>query len=203
MVGCGSWSTGSSRSPEDILFEEDPEPATCCAPNCWNEPMEGLTSIPICGPHANGVVREMKRPWMRDAEAARHREMEERYKALGPGYREALLAERRRNDLEHVQVYYVLLSPGIVKIGYTKFILNRMASFRASLSALLATEPGGREVEKRRHAQFAQERIGRREDFRLTPRLQSHIESMRVKHDTWLTRQYRNDELATIPRGVA
>lgn len=71
-------------------------------------------------------------------------------------------------------VYYLRLASGHIKIGYTTNIKQRMANLRCSDDALLATEPGGREVEARRHAQFADERIGRKEDFEASPRLLAH-----------------------------
>lgn len=52
---------------------------------------------------------------------------------------------------EHV--YYVE-ADGLVKIGYTANLSQRMRAYPPS-SVLLAVEAGGRDLERRRHAQFA------------------------------------------------
>lgn len=71
-------------------------------------------------------------------------------------------------------VYYLELAGGDIKIGYTANLKQRLMDLRRPADALLATESGGREVEARRHAQFADERLGRREDFKASPRLLAH-----------------------------
>lgn len=92
--------------------------------------------------------------------------------------------DKRRADLEaRGVVYYIELRPGVVKIGYTGQLQQRLASFRVSHTALLATEPGGRDVERERHLQFAQARLHpRREDFELVQEIQEHIDELRSLH---------------------
>lgn len=74
-------------------------------------------------------------------------------------------------------VYYLLLGDRI-KIGTTIHLRNRLKSLRVDDRAVLATEPGGLELERRRHLQFATERLGRREDFAISARLMDHIRSL-------------------------
>lgn len=78
-------------------------------------------------------------------------------------------------------VYYVRLGSGHVKIGYTMDLRRRCGDLRLDFDAVLAAEPGGRELEAMRHAQFAHLRQGRREDFELSPDLASHIEMIRKR----------------------
>lgn len=70
-----------------------------------------------------------------------------------------------------------------IKIGYTIHLPDRMSQLRVSRDALLAVEPGWKETERERHAQFAEERQGkgRREDFNPSRRLLAHIDVARSK----------------------
>ncbi len=64
----------------------------------------------------------------------------------------------------------------LIKIGYSGQVRARMAHLGCEL---LATEPGGRELERRRHQQFATERVTPRQEwFRPTPTLLAHIRDL-------------------------
>lgn len=76
-------------------------------------------------------------------------------------------------------VYYLALSPTTVKIGTTTDLAMRVRSLRTNLQYVLAVEPGGRDVERARHEQFAADRISRREDFRVSEALEKHINALR------------------------
>lgn len=78
-------------------------------------------------------------------------------------------------------VYYLQLAPTTVKIGTTGNLVNRVASLRSEMQYVIAVEPGSYEVEHKRHKAFDAERLGRREDFRLSPRLSAHIERLRAQ----------------------
>lgn len=78
-------------------------------------------------------------------------------------------------DTHDPVVYYLDLASGDVKIGFTTNLAMRVQALRRPMSAVMATESGGRDVEAERHRQFAGERIGRREDFAASPRLLAHI----------------------------
>lgn len=80
-------------------------------------------------------------------------------------------------------VYYLMVGPNTVKIGTTKRLSQRINELRSDRQYVVALEPGGRTVERERHLQFAAERLGRREDFRLSDRLKQHIESLQPKRD--------------------
>jgi hypothetical protein len=72
-------------------------------------------------------------------------------------------------------VYYVALSPTVVKIGTTTNLPLRLKGLRTDLQYVLAIEQGSHTLEAQRHHEFAAERLGRREDFRVSDRLQQHI----------------------------
>jgi len=77
-------------------------------------------------------------------------------------------------------IYYVRTCCRI-KIGYTTDLERRMTEL--SPDELLATESGGRDLERRRHDQFAAYRI-RGEWFRDSPALAAHIRGLQVRHHT-------------------
>jgi hypothetical protein len=63
-----------------------------------------------------------------------------------------------------------------------------------NMQYVVAIELGGWELEHQRHREFSEERIGRREDFRLSDRLKVHIEALQPQRD-------RLVELASRPGG--
>ena len=78
------------------------------------------------------------------------------------------------------RVYYVRKGERF-KIGYTEWLRARMLKLRPD--ELLAVEPGGRDLETRRHHMFADERITPRgEWFRPSERLILHIYACRDAH---------------------
>lgn len=79
-------------------------------------------------------------------------------------------------------VYYLALSPQTIKIGTTRNLPLRLCGLRTELQYVLAVESGGFELEAQRHREFAAERIGRREDFRMSDRLMAHIDGL--QHDS-------------------
>lgn len=85
-------------------------------------------------------------------------------------------------------VYYVRIADHI-KIGYSTRLRQRLRDLRVDPDALMAAEPGGRDLERRRHLEFAEERIGRREDFHPSGRLLAHIEAVRAEHGDLVERQ--------------
>lgn len=89
-------------------------------------------------------------------------------------------------------VYYLMVGPATVKIGRTVKLRQRINNLRTDLQYVVAIEHGGAALERERHLEFAAERIGRRENFRLSDRLKNHIESLQPQRDELI-------ELATSP----
>ncbi|AZS07340.1 hypothetical protein PP505_gp70 [Gordonia phage Dorito] len=77
-------------------------------------------------------------------------------------------------------VYYLMVGPATVKIGTSADLIRRIATLRTDMQYIVAVEPGSYELERQRHREFRAERINRREDFRLTERLRSHIEHLQA-----------------------
>jgi hypothetical protein len=97
------------------------------------------------------------------------------YAATGSDWRALVQhwAEARRIETE---VVYYLRFGDRVKIGTTTSLTTRLADIPHD--EVLATEPGGHQLERQRHRQFEhlQIRMGtHREWFRLTPELAEHI----------------------------
>ena len=80
-------------------------------------------------------------------------------------------------------VYYLMVSPATVKIGTTKSLSQRLMGLRTDAQYVVAIERGSRDIERKRHQQFATDRIGRRENFHLSDRLKRHIESLQPDRD--------------------
>lgn len=81
-------------------------------------------------------------------------------------------------------VYYLRVGPETVKIGTTIRLATRIQQLRSQPDYVMAVELGGYEVEHQRHKEFATERHGRREDFRLTARLLAHIDDIAASSDS-------------------
>jgi hypothetical protein len=84
-------------------------------------------------------------------------------------------------------VYYLMIGPSTVKIGVTTNLPRRLAELRTDVQYVVAIEQGGRDRESQRHKQFADERFGRREDFRLSDQLKRHIEGLQPDRDEMIT----------------
>jgi hypothetical protein len=80
----------------------------------------------------------------------------------------------------HPPVVYYIRRGATVKIGTTTNLRQRMAALLPE--EILATEPGGYELEAQRHRQFQDLRIDKREWFHAGPRLQRHILTVRATH---------------------
>jgi len=80
-------------------------------------------------------------------------------------------------------VYYLMIGPSTVKIGTTMDLLQRLSQLRSEPQYVVGLERGGRELERQRHKQFADERRSRREDFRLSDRLKKHIDELAPNRD--------------------
>jgi len=94
-----------------------------------------------------------------------------------------------------VEVVYYLRFRDQIKIGTSAGPRARLGQIR--FDELLAFERGGRALEQRRHAQFAEHRVGG-EWFTAHPSLIAHIDGLRVGgDDPWnLHRRWVSEELA-------
>lgn len=86
------------------------------------------------------------------------------------------LSDVQKPPIEDV-VYYMRFGDR-VKIGTTRNLAQRRAAIPHD--ELLATEPGGRDVERTRHLQFRGSRVtGQREWFHLTHEIRQHIAGLK------------------------
>jgi hypothetical protein len=91
-------------------------------------------------------------------------------------------------------VYYLRLSDR-VKIGTTFAPRHRFAALPHD--EVLAFERGDRMLERRRHAEFAADRLGTSEWFALTPRLRAHAAALADGRDPWdVLARWLREELA-------
>lgn len=132
-----------------------------------------LTPFPICRRHllqAHQFVQGL---------------MQESFARMDEGAEDRVEEARRRLRIgrdAHSVVYYVLEPDGMVKIGYTNNMKDRLIALRIGFDAVLAMEPGGRTLERERHLQFKHLRRGRWEKFRPATDLQDHIAAVVEQH---------------------
>ena len=97
--------------------------------------------------------------------------------------------------LPHIDVVYYLRLDTRVKIGTTFTPRQRFAALPHD--EVLAFERGGREVERRRHAEFADDRLGTSEWFALSSPLRAHVGALAGGRDPWhVLARWLADELA-------
>jgi hypothetical protein len=130
-------------------------------------------------PGVFGALRAIEdmRDWGVDVtpEIARECMQTHRQRALGQEeFQEQM--ELRLQARRHPPIVYYMRLGNLVKIGFTANLTNRMGSIRPQ--ELMVTEPGGREREQERHAQFADLKA-HGEWFRLESPLTEHIEAVR------------------------
>lgn len=127
--------------------------------------------LPLCYEHGYEIAMQYERAIVADH---RQKQGEHAEKAVE-------VHEVKRGNREPSVVYYARIGD-YIKIGFTTRLRNRLATLR--VDELLAAEPGGADLERARHQQFATERIDlRRENFRQSDRLLVHIQAMRENHD--------------------
>ncbi len=83
-----------------------------------------------------------------------------------------------------VEVVYYLRFADRVKVGTTANPRQRLAVIRHH--ELLAFERGGRRLEQRRHEEFANDRLGTSEWFRMSDAIRRHVDAVRAgAADPW------------------
>lgn len=88
--------------------------------------------------------------------------------------------KRTPRDEKDGTVYYLRVG-AYIKIGWTSDLTKRMKSYSPD-SVLLATEPGTRKDEQRRHRMFAVHRTHGREWYAMVPSLTHHIQQVTDAH---------------------
>lgn len=142
--------------------------------------------FPICEQHAQELFTHMARSL--GLAGLTHQAMVD-YLAPSPEARAAAaVRQEARADLqqEASQVYYIEMPSGRIKIGYTTNMTLRLTNLRVPSTAILATEPGGPDLERQRHKEFAKFRHGRWE-FEPDITLLAHAQRVRNQHGVTIT----------------
>lgn len=142
----------------------------CVVSGCPRKASPSIHVVPICSAHgweiAQGYRAEVLQLAEREEAASTAKRHEKREAAAG----------NREGSL----VYYVQIGD-YIKIGHSARLRRRYTTLRAD--RLLAIEPGGPEVERERHRDFAAERIDlKRENFRPSERLLEHVASLHHRY---------------------
>lgn len=138
-----------------------------------DRPSVPLAPFPICFRHAGAVLDFMRTVYERSALTGDDLSIMLKLADKLPDVRPASGPRRTRH-----RVYYVRMGDRI-KIGTSISVHKRMRSYPPN-AELLATEPGGYDVEARRLAQFAPHLADRKEWFHPAPELMAHIDSLRT-----------------------
>ena len=132
--------------------------------------------FPICEKHASAVYRRLSQNVDAKLDALRRPSSWVDKKQVDLDSRK----DRQRAATAAQSVVYYLREPsGNIKIGFTTNMQARLLDLRINRDAMLATEPGGRELERMRHRQFKHLRLGRWERFHPEADLLSHIAMIR------------------------
>lgn len=142
----------------------------CSIEGCSRRINRDVRLLRICYEHGLEVARKYEPRVLADARARDAATVERRVER-----RESKVGNR-----EGSLVYYARIG-NYVKIGYSTRLRNRLTTLR--VDELLAVEPGGAELERQRHGEFARDRIDqRRENFIPSDELTQHIEDLRERH---------------------
>lgn len=142
--------------------------------------------IEFCGYHARHALTGLKPEIEERAQAIADSEIQSLHALLGAQERRIRELEGERENAraakaaEDGTVYYLRVG-GYIKIGWASDLAKRMRSY-APDTVLLATEPGTRGLEKRRHKQFAAHRTHGREWYAMVPPLMQHIDRTANEH---------------------
>lgn len=188
--------TLTAKHYDKVVSKDSPD--RCGIEGCASQAVPELSDFPVCSYHFEKIIKKHKAK-------ATQRERDQLTRQKDGVAQVAARDEKRKEWLRaREQVYYVRTGQNTIKIGFSAHLLNRIQSYRLPLTALLATEPGGRTVERERHQQFAEYRYGpKREDFVDAAELMEHIQLMRETHDTVLTDNDLRHEQIIIPKLVA
>lgn len=131
--------------------------------------------FPICIPHASEMYRFLRNKM--DGFESEHADT--RLEAIAALIDQKAQARRQRIQAKAPTptVYYVQVGQ-LIKIGYSGALATRLASYPPN-KRLLATEPGGMDLESSRHRQFAQLLEVGKEWFSPGPELLAHINDLR------------------------
>ena len=137
----------------------------CERPASWD-----IQALPLCYEHGYEVARHYRGEIIHLHHKEQSRLLRERIEKHA----------RKIGNREGSVVYYAQIGD-YVKIGFSARLRTRLNALR--VDQLLAVEPGGAELERERHQQFAADRIDlRRENFRPSDALLGHIEALRTEH---------------------
>lgn len=138
----------------------------CCV---CHEPIVDTSTIPTCRPCGMTIARAFKQELLLEDRFAHEHRMQE----------VANRNQQREATPDGGVVYYVRIED-YIKIGWTSKLRSRMRELRVDAhTALLAIEPGTKELERQRHVEFANDRIHNlRENFNPSPRLMDHTREL-------------------------
>ncbi|MGW5387185.1 GIY-YIG nuclease family protein [Nocardia sp. NPDC003963] len=140
---------------------------TCVHPRCHGAPQKRYRfPLPLCSEH---LIKTLAAA----VEVTRAAKLD--YSKANPGKSMPFPVKAR---IPHGEVVYYIRFGDRIKIGTTSNLSARLSTL--PFDEVLATEPGGVEVERQRHTEFAASRISGREWFTASEALLAHIASLKA-----------------------
>lgn len=159
----------------DLLNREFSHLRHCIWPECTEHDSWVLMRVgPLCGYHAKLTQDALAEIQVDGSPESFDRLMRTRDRSRRWN-REQDALDAKRGD-QPGWVYYLVIGQR-VKIGYSTDVRRRMANYPPG-SELLAVEPGSKQLEARRHREFAGSLLDGREWFRRDAVLQEHIDDV-------------------------
>lgn len=161
----------------------------CVYPGCQGAKWEARR-LEVCGGHAREILTAMEPEVIVRSEMIAARTRDTHINQLQTLVREQDSTIRQlRGEAPEVAapprpvdgVVYYLRSGGYIKIGWTSDLVKRMRAYGPD-SVLLATEPGTRKDENKRHKMFAAHRTHGREWYAMVPALMHHVDMIVKQH---------------------
>lgn len=129
-----------------------------------------MAPFPVCGTHLAKLATFLRETPLVDL-------MKGGIRGPGPAAPRSWVDRLVKSEPYKDVVYYIRVD-SLIKVGTTCRIRQRLAGYPPH-AILLATEPGGQELEGQRHQQFRSDLASGREWFRPSVALIEHINSLR------------------------
>ena len=158
-------------------------PTLCPIDGCINRTWASR-NLPICGDCAKVIIHIMEKEVRQKADWIHGDTIASLRSVIRHQQRRIQELEGRPGHADpkptNGTVYYLRVG-GYIKIGFASDLTKRMRSY-APDTVLLATEPGTKQDEQRRHRQFSAHRTHGREWYAMTPSLMRHIDQVIAEH---------------------
>jgi hypothetical protein len=157
--------------------------------SAWCDDLAEVTGAMLCRKHLRYVARLAGYVPKHEAEPKLRAEYESKLQGRADlianlqNHIRTLQSEPDRRPAPTDGTVYYLRVGSYIKIGWASDLTKRMKAYPPD-SVLLATEPGTRKDEARRHRMFAAHRTHGREWYAMVPSILHHVDTLTAQHGT-------------------